>query len=320
MHLVEIGAGTISTVNRCDINIRHEHNKQNNDDIETYCHLSAHKICIHRGINNVEQINYDGHNHDQNTAQQEQNQAEFPEDLQHLGVHTHIHGANVTEVGQNQRHDQRTAGHTEGEARSIVTCRGKRDLDRAEKLVMKSGAYSNPAQNLGRITRNAVLAMKADVNLWRAAFATYYAGTEYKLVNKEGTMYVNPADVQAYYNACIENCNAVIKNMDDALEEDRKGGNKFNELYSEKELLELAVSKKWNQYDQDLLNYICKDDVKIIDAEWDFVEDIFDIYHSMPEKLLKEFIASEKNVENFKYYEKSYYYWCYVGIRARNRS
>ena len=111
------------------------------------------------------------------------------------------------------------------------------DLDRAEKLVMKSGAYSNPAQNLGRITRNAVLAMKADVNLWRAAFATYYAGTEYKLVNKEGTMYVNPADVQAYYNACIENCNAVIKNMDEALEEDRKGGNKFNELYSEYNLI-----------------------------------------------------------------------------------
>ena len=111
------------------------------------------------------------------------------------------------------------------------------DLDRAEKLVMKSGAYSNPAQNLGRITRNAVLAMKADVNLWRAAFAKYYEGTEYKLVNKEGTVYVNPADVQAYYNACIENCNAVIKNMDDALEEDRKGANKFNELYSEYNLV-----------------------------------------------------------------------------------
>ena len=68
----------------------------------------------------------------------------------------------------------------------------------------------------------------------------------------------------------------------------------FNEKYNTKELLDMAVSKNWKQYDQDLLNYICKDSVKIIDAEWDFVEDIYDIYHSMPQGLLKEFIASEK--------------------------
>ena len=60
-----------------------------------------------------------------------------------------------------------------------------KDLDRAENMVMKSGAFSNPQQNLGRITRNAVLAIKADVNLWRAAFATYYEGSEYKLVHSE---------------------------------------------------------------------------------------------------------------------------------------
>ena len=39
------------------------------------------------------------------------------------------------------------------------------DLDKAQDLVMKSGNFSNEAENLGRITENAVLAIKADVNL-----------------------------------------------------------------------------------------------------------------------------------------------------------
>ena len=100
-----------------------------------------------------------------------------------------------------------------------------KDLDRAENMVMKSGAFSNPQQNLGRITRNAVLAIKADVNLWRAAFATYYEGSEYKLVHSEGNpvVTVGPADAQSYYDECIENCKKVIANMDNALEEENKG-------------------------------------------------------------------------------------------------
>lgn len=76
---------------------------------------------------------------------------------------------------------------------------------------------------------------------------------------------------------------------------------KFNEKYTEKELLELAVSKKWPQYDQDLLNYICKDDVKILEAEWDFVEDIDNIYHSLPSKLLAEYDQSEKQPKIIHY-------------------
>lgn len=54
------------------------------------------------------------------------------------------------------------------------------DLDKAEKLTM-SGEYSpaaygseNNNYNNGRLNRNAVYALKADVNLWRAAFAEYY--------------------------------------------------------------------------------------------------------------------------------------------------
>jgi len=70
---------------------------------------------------------------------------------------------------------------------------------------------------------------------------------------------------------------------------------KFNENFTEKQLLDLACSKKWIQYDQDLLNFICKDDVKIIDAEYDFVEDIDNVYQSLPSKLFKEYLESEKN-------------------------
>ena len=97
------------------------------------------------------------------------------------------------------------------------------DLDRAEKLVMKSGAFSTREQNLGRITKNAVLAIKADVNLWRAAFATYYKGTEYELVHSDGTVYVQPNIAQTYYDECVQNCSTLIANMDFALEEENKG-------------------------------------------------------------------------------------------------
>ena len=97
------------------------------------------------------------------------------------------------------------------------------DLNRAEQLVMKSGAFSTPEQNYGRITLNAVLAIKADVNLWRAAFATYYQGTEYNLVHSDGSVYVQPGLAQAYYDECVQNCRTVIANMDKALDEENKG-------------------------------------------------------------------------------------------------
>ena len=83
------------------------------------------------------------------------------------------------------------------------------DLNRAENMVMKSGAFSNDQQNYGRITKNAVLAMKADVNLWRAAFATYNGNNE--------------ASVNAYYDECVEDCREIIADMDRRLEEDSKG-------------------------------------------------------------------------------------------------
>ena len=81
------------------------------------------------------------------------------------------------------------------------------DLNIAENLVMPSGNYSSSADNHGRITRNAVLAIKADVNLWRAAFTTYYR------TNGDANPLAN-ANVQNYYAECIANCDAILTNLD----------------------------------------------------------------------------------------------------------
>ena len=89
------------------------------------------------------------------------------------------------------------------------------DLDKAQGLVMKSGSFITREQNYGRITENAVLAMKADVNLWRAAFAAYYEGGE-----KAGL--VAAGDVQKYSDECVDDWQELLKNMDALFEKENK--------------------------------------------------------------------------------------------------
>lgn len=69
---------------------------------------------------------------------------------------------------------------------------------------------------------------------------------------------------------------------------------KMKEQFQNKDLLGLAVSKNWKQFDQDLFNYLCQDAVKIIDAAWNFVEDIYGTYQSLPKPLFEEYLQSEK--------------------------
>ena len=95
------------------------------------------------------------------------------------------------------------------------------DLDKAKDMVMKSGAYTDPAKNLGRISRNAVLAIMADVNLWRAAFAKYY---------EDDTERVKPGDVQRYYDECVQNCQDLLDDMDATIEKENEG-NQLAETY-----------------------------------------------------------------------------------------
>ena len=71
------------------------------------------------------------------------------------------------------------------------------DLKEAENLVLTSGNYQSEADNKGRITKDAVRAMIADVLLWKAAFATYNANGD-------------AAVAQDYYDECIDYCDQVL--------------------------------------------------------------------------------------------------------------
>lgn len=76
------------------------------------------------------------------------------------------------------------------------------DLERASGLVMKKGGFTYKDYNYSRINRNAVYAMMADVNLWRAAFTQY-----------EEALEAPSAKALEYYTKAIENCDSVIEPM-----------------------------------------------------------------------------------------------------------
>ena len=125
------------------------------------------------------------------------------------------------------------------------------DLNIAEGLVRKSGNYSNSSDNHGRITRNAVLAMKADVNLWRAAFTTYYK------TNGDANPLAN-ANVQNYYAECIANCNAILDNLDAQYKDDNKHkpagtenvNDKYHLIYNVDEFLTENKTYQSKSFDQ----------------------------------------------------------------------
>lgn len=70
------------------------------------------------------------------------------------------------------------------------------DLYKAEKLVMASGNYPSNRDNKGRMTKNAVRAIIADVLLWKAAFTQYATG--------------DPMSTKDIYTECIEWCDALL--------------------------------------------------------------------------------------------------------------
>ena len=123
------------------------------------------------------------------------------------------------------------------------------DLNRAESLVMNSGSYSDNRKNYGRITKNAVQAIKADVNLWRAAFTTYYQ----KIGDNNKLATVN---VQEYYDNCIANCESVLNSMDKLYQKNhsnKPGGEKevpYNLIANHDEGALKAESYESHSFDQ----------------------------------------------------------------------
>ena len=117
------------------------------------------------------------------------------------------------------------------------------DLNRAESLVMRSGGFPNSSAlyNYGRVTRNAVRAMKADVNLWQAAFASYYAanGFEEKLAMKDSTELVLDCTVpvntpEYYYRQAIAECDAVLNDLHTRMTEMYEGNPALGKVDLEK--------------------------------------------------------------------------------------
>ena len=93
----------------------------------------------------------------------------------------------------------------------------KADLDSAAKYCMNTGGWSASEKNVSRITKNAVYAMRADVNLWRAAFAQYsiVSGDPVKYYSNDSTVLYKengytPEDVNNFYTQVIEDCDSVI--------------------------------------------------------------------------------------------------------------
>lgn len=81
-----------------------------------------------------------------------------------------------------------------------------KDLRLAEELVLASGNYAGDNEkekNKGRITKDAVRAIMADVLLWKAAFMAQKAG---------GDQFVSDAaNVQECYSECIRYCDLVLE-------------------------------------------------------------------------------------------------------------
>lgn len=88
------------------------------------------------------------------------------------------------------------------------------DLYKAETLVLTSGNYTNLADNKGRITKDAVRAIIADVCLWKAAFCAQKAAevaTDSKADDKtKADAIAAGAQVAACYAECVKYCDLVL--------------------------------------------------------------------------------------------------------------
>lgn len=68
----------------------------------------------------------------------------------------------------------------------------------------------------------------------------------------------------------------------------------FRKLYSVDELLDLAASKNWKWFDQDVLNIICEDRVKFLENEWNVMSHQHDFDYQLP-----EFFAPKSIYDNY---------------------
>lgn len=103
--------------------------------------------------------------------------------------------------------------------------------------------------------------------------------SELKKYRKEELNLENPVN---YFNAGV-----LLINLD-----------RFRKEYRENELIDLAMSRNWRKHDQDLLNYICKGNVKWLDYRWNLIE--------CPSKKAKTTISCDEYERYMKSYNTPY--------------
>lgn len=74
----------------------------------------------------------------------------------------------------------------------------------------------------------------------------------------------------------------------------------FNKRYTGKQLMQICSSKKWRQHDQDVLNVVCENSLKIISGAWDYMEDYGNIKF-LPKWLQDEYKATSENIKIVHY-------------------
>ena len=93
------------------------------------------------------------------------------------------------------------------------------DLFEAENLVLTSGNYPDEDRNKGRMTKDAVRSMIADVYLWKAAFLACQANGD-----------ANVAEARECYDMCVEYCDRVLDTRMAYMEKYQKDHSSNNSL------------------------------------------------------------------------------------------
>jgi lipopolysaccharide biosynthesis glycosyltransferase len=99
----------------------------------------------------------------------------------------------------------------------------------------------------------------------------------------------------------------------------------FRQTFSTKFLLDTAMERNWNFHDQDVLNYLCKGKVKIIDYAWNFVFDLeeswkrsVNVIAKAPHFVYEEYMKARENpkVIHFSWNNKP---WHSPGLHLADR-
>lgn len=69
----------------------------------------------------------------------------------------------------------------------------------------------------------------------------------------------------------------------------------FNKKFLLQDIKRIISSRYWRQHDQDILNVLCKDKVKIIDPKWSFFEELNYSMRFLPEALQQELLEAYKH-------------------------